>query len=34
MSTRSFLQQMPPLGTERVDAAGVSAVRGWIAGLR
>lgn len=34
MSTRGFLQQMPPLGTERVDAAGVSAVRGWIAGLR
>jgi hypothetical protein len=31
MSTRGFLQQMPPLGTKRVDVRGLSAVRTWIA---
>ncbi|MDF3065849.1 MAG: hypothetical protein K0R38_1450 [Polyangiaceae bacterium] len=34
MSRRGFLLQIPPLGTERIDAAAVSAVRGWILGLR
>ncbi|RYZ05262.1 MAG: DUF1772 domain-containing protein [Myxococcales bacterium] len=33
MSSRGFSQQMPPLGTEQVDAAAVGAVRGWIAAL-
>jgi uncharacterized membrane protein len=34
MSRRGFLQQMPPLGTERIDAGAVSTVSGWILGLR
>lgn len=34
MSTRGFLKQMPPLGTERVDDRAVAVVRSWIAGLR
>jgi uncharacterized membrane protein len=34
MSTRGLLPQMPPLGSERVDARGVSLVRSWIASLR
>jgi len=34
MSDRGFLRQMPPLGTQIVDAYGVSAVRNWIAALR
>jgi uncharacterized membrane protein len=31
MSNRGFLRQMPPLGTERTDPRGLSAVRTWIA---
>jgi len=34
MSNRGFLRQMPPLGTERVDARGLAVVRQWLAGLR
>jgi uncharacterized membrane protein len=30
MSQRGFLRQMPPLGTERVDARGVALIREWI----
>jgi hypothetical protein len=33
MSDRGFLKQMPPLGTEEVDARGLAAVRQWIVGL-
>jgi uncharacterized membrane protein len=33
MSNRGFLKQMPPLGTEHVDARGLGVVRQWIAGL-
>lgn len=33
MSQRGFLRQMPPLGTERVDAAGLGVVTRWIDGL-
>jgi hypothetical protein len=31
MSSRGFLRQMPPLGTERTDPRGLGAVRHWIA---
>jgi uncharacterized membrane protein len=34
MSTRGFLRQMPPLGTEQVDERAVGLVRGFIGGLR
>ncbi len=33
MSDRGFLKQMPPLGTEKVDARGLATVRQWLAGL-
>lgn len=34
MSSRGFLKQMPPLGTEHVDPSGLGHVREWIASLR
>jgi len=34
MSRRGFLQQMPPLGTERIDSHGLESVRRWIAEMR
>jgi uncharacterized membrane protein len=34
MSERGFLKQMPPLGTEHVDARGLAVVKRWIAELR
>lgn len=34
MSTRGFLKQMPPLGTEHVDETGLAKVRHFIAELR
>jgi uncharacterized membrane protein len=34
ISTRDFLRQMPPLGTEKVDDAAVSTLRAFISGLR
>ena len=33
MSSRGFLRQMPPLGTEIVDSHGLAAIRAWIARL-
>ncbi len=33
MGVRGLGRQMPPLATDEVDAAGLSAVRAWIAGL-
>jgi len=34
MGERGFLRQMPPLGTEQVDAHGLAVVRAFVAGLR
>lgn len=34
MSTRGFLRQMPPLGTEHVDGSAVAVVTRWVAQLR
>lgn len=34
MSERGFLRQMPPLGTDAVDHAGLGVVRAWIAEVR